>query len=552
MEKYYKKILWLAIVLYVVVFSLVSIYKYTHFLYNGIDLAIINNVFWNTVHGHWFWSSIQGHSYLGDHCSPILILLLPVYFLWQSPLLLLILQSVFLGLAAWPIYKIASKILCHCEEEQSDDVAISLREATLTGSRRPPQSRGPRDDSKTLALAIAVLWLINPLTHNINLHEFSFISLLPLAFFTLFYLYLRLEKESRNKKLLHCFIVTLLICLAIREDIAFIILIFSLIILFNLRQTTYDKRLTTNNLRHRVLLVVSCLLLSIAWLFVSHKIISAHSPSGFTPFAYYYSWLGSAGSSAIAAHILSYKNLEMIVGFLLPFLFIPLIKPKWLLLALIPLAQIILSASGGGAQVFMMHYGALFLPALVIAFIFGFHRANQFIKDKLKSKYLLLVCLMVTNIFLWVDFGIFKKEIYPERSELSNTRQANINETFKSVVIQDKTASILASYRFLANLSSRENIYALHYYFLGVQQFAQGPYTLNKKPEYVILDKNDLLDFEKNLKNSKWAGKYYENGQQGLRELLKDYGVVDFQADVVLFKRGYKSEIKLDELNLDW
>ena len=77
MEKYYKKILWLAIVLYVVVFSLVSIYKYTHFLYNGIDLAIINNVFWNTVHGHWFWSSIQGHSYLGDHCSPILILLLP-------------------------------------------------------------------------------------------------------------------------------------------------------------------------------------------------------------------------------------------------------------------------------------------------------------------------------------------------------------------------------------------------------------------------------------------------------------------------------------------
>ncbi|PIP75801.1 hypothetical protein COW86_01725, partial [Candidatus Kuenenbacteria bacterium CG22_combo_CG10-13_8_21_14_all_39_9] len=114
-----------------------------------------------------------------------------------------------------------------------------------------------------------------------------------------------------------------------------------------------------------------------------------------------------------------------------------------------------------------------------------------------------------------------------------------------SVVTQDKTASILASYRLLANLSSRENIYALHYYFLGVQQFAQGQYILNKKPAYVILDKNDLLDFKENLKNSKWAGQYYENGQERLKELLQDYGVVDFQADVALFKRGYKSEIQL-------
>ena len=494
MEKYYKKILWLAIALYLVVFSLVSFCKYTHFLYNGLDLAIINNVFWNTVHGHWFWSSIQGHSYLGDHCSPILILLLPVYFLWQSPLLLLILQSVFLGLAAWPIYKISQFKL--------------------------------KDNS--LALGIAALWLINPLTHNINLYEFSFISLAPFLFLMAFYFYLK------NKILL--FSIFIFLSLLIREDVAFIILIFSLIILFNKKYK----------------IAVILFFTSIAWIIIANKIIASFSSSNFSPFLYYYSWLGSAGSSAIAAHILSYKNLEMITGFLLPFLFIPLLKPQWLLLALIPLAEIILSAAGGGAQIFMMHYGALFLPALVIAFIGGFHRANQFVEDKLKSKYLLLICLMVINIFLWVDFGVFKKEIYPNRSKWSNTQQDNINEMLKSVVTQDKTASILASYRLLANLSSRENIYALHYYFLGVQQFAQGQYILNKKPAYVILDKNDLLDFKENLKNSKWAGQYYENGQERLKELLQDYGVVDFQADVALFKRGYKSEIQLNKLNLDW
>ena len=49
-----KKVLWWAIFLYFIVFSVICIWKYYHFGYNGLDLAIFNQVFYNSAHGHLF------------------------------------------------------------------------------------------------------------------------------------------------------------------------------------------------------------------------------------------------------------------------------------------------------------------------------------------------------------------------------------------------------------------------------------------------------------------------------------------------------------------
>ena len=98
------------IFLYIIFFSIICILKYNNFLYNALDLSIINNVLYNTLHGNTLYSSIQGHSYLGDHFTPILFLILPVYAIYQSPITLLVLQTIFLGLAALPIYKISQII----------------------------------------------------------------------------------------------------------------------------------------------------------------------------------------------------------------------------------------------------------------------------------------------------------------------------------------------------------------------------------------------------------------------------------------------------------
>jgi len=463
MSKYSQKILWLLIGLYVVIFSVISIWKLKGFLYNGFDLAIINNVFFNSLHGNWFWSSIQGHSYLGDHFTPILILLLPIYYLWQSPELLLILQSLFLGLAAWPIYKIAQ---------------IKL--------------------GQNLAFWISLLWLINPLVHNINLYEFHFISFLPFFLLMAFYYYLR--------KNLLLFFIFIFLSLLVREDIAFIILILSLIILFNRRYKIF------------IILFFTSLI---------YLIISSQITSSFL-FYYYYSWLGNASLGQALGHLVTYTNLEMLIGFLLPFLFIPLLKPKWLLLALVPLGQIVFSAAGGGAQVWQMHYGALFLPALVIAFIFSFNKANNFINNKLKNKYLLIIILIISNIYLWPNFGSYNFEQIQKSPDLK---------------VIEADATVMASLNYLPNLSNRENIYSLHYYFLGVQQFAQDKYILDKNPEYIILDKDDYNYYDDILKTSAWAGIYYHQGYQRLEELLSEYQVLEERGQVSLLKKA--SQIRI-------
>ncbi len=490
-DQHSSRLLWLMIILYSLFFSAVSIWKYNHFLYNGLDLAIINNVFYNTLHGHWFWSSVQGHSYLGDHFTPILIFLLPFYALWQSPEILLILQSLFLALAAWPIYKVSQLVL----------------------------------KDKRLALGLALLWLINPLVHNANLFEFHFISLLPFLFFSLFYYYLKI-KTHPHKKLFLCFYVLMLLCLIIREDVVFIILLF--LILASL-----------SNLKHKQTL--RCLgygwLIALGWLVVSTLVIRRFSPSGFSPFAYYYHWLLSTDFIFLLKHLLSWANLKMLIGFLLPFLFIPLIRPRWLWLALVPLGQIIFSAHGGGALVWKLHYGLLFMPALMIAFIYGFKQANRLLSQWLGNRFLLIVILIISNLYLWPDFGPLTLKL--------NQFDFNSSSVKQLVNFIPSSAVVLSSYEFLPYLSGRQHIYALNYYFLGQQQFAQQAYNLPQPPDYLLINFQDLIGFQLNFSQLAWTKPYSLAGAQRLRTLLKDYGIVQAAGQVILLKRDFSGRFNL-------
>ena len=97
----------LTVILYIGLFSLISGWKYFNFGYNAMDLAIINQVFYNSSLGNWLASSIHPPSYLGDHFTPIILILLPFYWLFKHPITLLILQTAALGASSWPIFLIA-------------------------------------------------------------------------------------------------------------------------------------------------------------------------------------------------------------------------------------------------------------------------------------------------------------------------------------------------------------------------------------------------------------------------------------------------------------
>src|SRR3989338_99384 len=178
-----------SVLLYIVVFITLTYWKLAHFHYDNLDLAIFNNVFFNTLQGDWFRATINPVSYLGDHFSPFLLLLVPLYALKPGPFILILMETIIIGLTAVPIYLIAKKIL--------------------------------GNEKRWLAYGASFLWLLNPLVHNMNFYEFE---LTPFAVFLMFwviYFYLKQQKLW--------FLIFFLLALSVREDVALVLFFMSAI-----------------------------------------------------------------------------------------------------------------------------------------------------------------------------------------------------------------------------------------------------------------------------------------------------------------------------------
>lgn len=125
------------ILAYALVYSIACVYKYTHYLYDDIDLGIFVQAVNGLLHGS-LDSSIRGGNWLGDHSSLNLFLIAPLYAVFRHPMTLLVLQSVILALGAVPVHALA---------------------------RRELNSHGA-------ALALAAVYLLNPALGYTNLFEF--------------------------------------------------------------------------------------------------------------------------------------------------------------------------------------------------------------------------------------------------------------------------------------------------------------------------------------------------------------------------------------------
>ena len=80
---------------------------------SAFDLAYFDQVVWNASRGHGFTSSFVPYPFFGQHFSPALALLVPLYWIHPSPLWLLGAQSVALGAAIVPLYLFARTLLSH-------------------------------------------------------------------------------------------------------------------------------------------------------------------------------------------------------------------------------------------------------------------------------------------------------------------------------------------------------------------------------------------------------------------------------------------------------
>ncbi|MEW6680352.1 MAG: DUF2079 domain-containing protein [bacterium] len=166
---------------YIGIYSYLNIIQYNVFLNGHDDLALFDQIMWNTLKGKILHIPLRNSNFLGDHMSPILIFLSPFYLIWKDPKMLLILKSVFLGLAAFPVYLIAKDRL----------------------------------KNNLLSLSFSISYLFHPFLSRIAVLEFYEVCLAP--FFLLFCFYFL---QRRNWIL---YFIFLLFSLMVKEDISLIV-----------------------------------------------------------------------------------------------------------------------------------------------------------------------------------------------------------------------------------------------------------------------------------------------------------------------------------------
>ena len=472
-----------AVIFYILVFSVISLWKLENFHYNSLDLAIINQVFYSSAQGNFFHSSIHPPNYLGDHVSPILFLLLPFYFFYQSPVTLLILQTAVLALSAWPIYLIGKKIINH-----------------------------------NWGVILSLLWLVNPFVQNINLFEFSF---LPFAiFFILFTFYFFEKKDFKS------FVIFSLLSLAVREDVALVIFTFGIISLIQKRSLKW---------------ITAPLIGSVIYFIAALKLAGLIAPGEHYKFLIYYSYLGNAPGELlltlitkpwlILLKLFSLNNIIFTLGLLLPFVFVPLISPTYLMLGLGPFLQLALTQSGGASGFLLTHYTALLLPALFIGLIYSLKKINN---NEFTKKYPGLFGLVFSSgvIYAFVALGPLPTTL----SQLNNEAEKEVYREFIKK-IPNQTA-VSATYSALPSLSSREKIYSFNYVFLGKQQFLTADYALPTDTEYLLIDFKDFLSYHLQYGVSEFFQSHYQKRLSQWPEVLNDYGLVDINKSLSLWKKN--------------
>lgn len=98
---------------YMVILSVLSLYRYWTFIAQAYDLGNMDQAVWNTLHGRFFEFTNRGWDYYGPptrlaiHVEPILLPLSLLYLIHSGPETLLIFQSIALGLGALPIFLLA-------------------------------------------------------------------------------------------------------------------------------------------------------------------------------------------------------------------------------------------------------------------------------------------------------------------------------------------------------------------------------------------------------------------------------------------------------------
>ncbi|WP_287961195.1 DUF2079 domain-containing protein [Acidiplasma sp.] len=215
-------------IIFSVIFSAYSIYKYYSLDASAYDLGLHSNILWNAIHGESFYTGLLGGNFLAEHFAPFEYLQLPLYYLYPSPVSLLLFQDIFLAMSIIPLYEILKFLL---RNKIKNDFLYSI-----------------------IIFITLFSYELSPFTASIYSFDFHNMAFLPFFIFMAIYAYLY------NKKILN--IAMLIFIVTLHSNFVYISL---MIILFEMVYSRKYKNLNLmfSEIRHKWLLLVLFILFTL-------------------------------------------------------------------------------------------------------------------------------------------------------------------------------------------------------------------------------------------------------------------------------------------------
>ena len=383
-----------------------SLRNYDNFGMYGFDLGIHDQAVWLLSRGHSPFVTISGNSYFGDHLSWLMFLLVPFYWIVPTAKVLLIAQSLALGLAAVPAFLVAR---------------LKLR-------------------SEWLACGIAWVYLLNPYigwAHTEQFHPDVFeVALVFLAF---------LFVIRRRWRL---FLIMVVLMMLIKEDVP--LLVFGLgvwvAVLFN----------------RRVGIITAAI--AALWLFLNFRFLLPVL-SGTDSLATYVRIHGSRipfGGMTGFARTLATRPWKVVSTFFdanRPWYYLQVFAPLGFLPFLSPStsAAVILPLLANGLSTFAYqhminyHYGTLVIPALLVAAAFGIANVPRRFRKVLVG---FMLVTSVAGLWLW---GPVPGSRDPEGWMDQPASYAEAVQAAIEMIPED--AVVAADYHYVPHVSHRVEVY---------------------------------------------------------------------------------------------
>lgn len=453
-KHHWRNLVLLASLLAAFLLAAFSITRHNHFNSKAYDLGLHAQVWWNTAQGRFFASSVEVDNYLGDHVSPIILPLAPLYRLWPDARLLLLIQALALAAGALPLAALA---------------------------RRRLLPRWP-EGAHLASLLLTLIYLSYPALGFVNRFEFhEEVLAVPLLLAAFWFL------ETKRPWATSAALLLAMLC---KEDVGLTVAAFGLFAWYRRREW-------------RVVGLAWAgigLVWSLLGLFV---IIPALRGGVASDTLGRYAWLGDNTAGMLAgllasprlllSHLLGEpRRLWFLVKFLLPAGFLPLLSPA-ILIALPSLAINWLAGNTYQASIYF-HYATLMIPIVFAAAVYGLEKACSLQLDA--SSYKLQANSLPTIILLWLllcaalalafdqpwqrQVGPADWENYGLAWQVSSESVVAFREAAARLPAD---ASLATTEAYAPHLANRQGLYLLH-----------DPRILQvaERVDWVLVDLNDL------------------------------------------------------------